>query len=305
MIYALRHETAYAYAQDVDLAAHYLHLLPLELPWQSVLAADITADPGPFCRREGRDCFGNRTLTLFVDRPHARFSATLTARVRVAAPPPPPDADTPPWEEIAALPPDGGAHHAAAEFLYPSPMVHPFPAATDYARADFPPGRPILVALWSLTTRMRREFAFRAGVTEIGTPLPDVLRRREGVCQDFAHLMIAALRGLGLPARYASGYLRTRPPPGQPKRRGADQSHAWVSCWLGPAHGWIDLDPTNGLIIADEHVVLAYGRDYADVSPLAGVILGGGAHTISVAVDLEAVSDEAALPPLPASRSVL
>lgn len=304
MIYTLRHETAYVYAHEVDLAAHYLHLMPLELPWQSVLGADIVADPDPRCRREGRDCFGNRTLTFFVDRPHARFSATLRARVRVGAPPPPAEADTAPWESIAALAAGGAAHHEAAEFLYASPMVQPFQGATDYARPDFAPGRPVLSALWALTVRMRREFAFRAGITEIGTPLPEVLRRREGVCQDFSHLMIASLRGLGLPARYASGYLRTRPPPGQPKRRGADQSHAWVSCWLGPAHGWIDLDPTNGLVVADEHVVLAYGRDYGDVSPLAGVILGGGAHSISVAVDLEPAEADADMPAIPAPRSL-
>ncbi|MBX9699088.1 MAG: transglutaminase family protein, partial [Acetobacteraceae bacterium] len=132
-----------------------------------------------------------------------------------------------------------------------------------------------------------RDFAFRPGVTGIATPVEEVLARRQGVCQDFTHLMIAALRGLGLPARYLSGYLRTRPPAGQARRRGADQSHAWVGAWLGPAAGWVGLDPTNALVVRDEHVVLGWGRDFGDVSPLRGVVLGGGAHALTVAVDLE------------------
>ena len=124
-------------------------------------------------------------------------------------------------------------------------------------------------------------------MTTLATPVGEILERREGVCQDFSHLMICALRGLGLPARYVSGYIRTRPPPGLSRRRGADQSHAWVGCWLGPEHGWTDLDPTNGLVVGDEHVVLAWGRDYGDVTPVRGVILGGGEHSLSVRVDLE------------------
>jgi transglutaminase-like putative cysteine protease len=141
-----------------------------------------------------------------------------------------------------------------------------------------------------LTLRITRDFAFRPGVTEIGTPLTKVLAQRAGVCQDFTLLMIAGLRSMGLPARYASGYIRTRPPPGGTKRAGADQSHAWVSCWLGPTQGWIDFDPTNALVVSDEHVVLAYGRDFSDISPASGVILGGGAQSVHVAVDLAPVA---------------
>jgi transglutaminase-like putative cysteine protease len=136
--------------------------------------------------------------------------------------------------------------------------------------------------------RIRADFVFRAGVTTVTTQIATVLERREGVCQDFTHLMIAALRALGLPARYVSGYVRTRPPPGGIRLMGADQSHAWVAAWLGPAHGWIDLDPTNNMVVRDEHVVLGWGRDYSDVSPLRGVILGGGRHALTVSVDLEA-----------------
>ena len=140
-----------------------------------------------------------------------------------------------------------------------------------------------------LNRRIRAEFAFRPGVTTVNTRVEQVLTQRAGVCQDFTHLMISALRALGLPARYVSGYLRTHPPAGQPARRGADQSHAWVGAWLGPYHGWIDLDPTNNLVVQDEHVVLAWGRDYADISPVRGVILGGGAQTLTVEVDLEQI----------------
>ena len=139
-----------------------------------------------------------------------------------------------------------------------------------------------------LNLRIRREFRFRAGVTNIATPIAEILRRREGVCQDFSHLMLAMLRGLGLPGRYVSGYIRTRPAPGQPRRLGADQSHAWVGAWAGPALGWIDVDPTNGIVVSEEHVVLGWGRDYADVVPLRGVILGGGGQELTVAVELEA-----------------
>ena len=141
--------------------------------------------------------------------------------------------------------------------------------------------------------RIRRDFSFRTGVTTVVTPVSRVLEQRAGVCQDFTHVMIAGLRALGLPARYVSGYLRTRPPPGQPERRGADQSHAWVGAWLGPAHRWVDLDPTNDLVVREEHVVLAWGRDFGDISPVRGVILGGGEHDVAVAVDLDPVPDEA------------
>jgi transglutaminase-like putative cysteine protease len=290
MIYALRHETSYDYTRPVDLSVHMIHLTPLRLPWQQVISCALTADPAPSRLRSERDCFGNTTHWMFLDSPHPKFRAVLEAVVSVNAPPPPAHEATPAWEIVVAAARAGGAYgYEAAEFLGTSTMVKPFADATAYVAQSFSPARPALAGLFDLTLRIRRDFAFRAGVTEIGTPLSQVLAQKAGVCQDFAHLMIAGLRGLGLPARYASGYIRTRPPKHGVRRRGADQSHAWVSCWLGPAHGWIDLDPTNGLIIADEHVVLAYGRDYADISPLAGVILGGGAHRVQVSVDLEPV----------------
>jgi transglutaminase-like putative cysteine protease len=166
-------------------------------------------------------------------------------------------------------------------------MVPAVAETRDYAVKSFPKGRPVLEALCDLNRRIYKEFRFRSGVTTISTPVSQIMKRREGVCQDFSHLMVSALRGLGVPARYNSGYIRTKPPPGQKRRQGADQSHAWVGAWLGPEHGWVDLDPTNGIVVQDEHVLLGWGRDYGDVSPVQGIILGGGVHHLKVAVDLE------------------
>ena len=290
MIYRVRHVTRYAYASPVDLAAHMVHLLPRPLDGQEVQRAAILADPVPERLVEGGDHFGNRVAWLFLDRAHDDFTVTLEAQVAVGFAAPPEAAATPAWEAVAAAAAAGGADGAqAAEFAFGSAMAPADRLAGAFAAPCFPSGRPILEGLLSLNARFRSEFSFRAGVTHLHTTVHDVLRRREGVCQDFSHLMIAALRALGLPARYVSGYLRTRPPPGTARRLGADQSHAWVSAWLGPAHGWVMLDPTNNLVVADEHVVLGWGRDYGDVSPVRGVILGGGEHTLSVSVDLEPV----------------
>ncbi len=285
--YRLRHVTRYVYGGTVDLAAHKLHLRPRPLPGrQRVLDAAVTAAPAEARRREGTDHFGNPVTWLFLDTPHPAFEVAAEAVVEVGFPAPPPAEATLPWEAVAAAARGGAA--GAAEFALGSAMAPAHAGAAAYAAPCFPPARPLLAALLDLNARIRRDFAFRPGVTTLSTPIAEVLARREGVCQDFTHLMIGALRGLGLPARYVSGYLRTRPPPGEARRRGADQSHAWVGCWLGPAHGWVDLDPTNALVVQDEHVVLGWGRDYADVSPVRGVVLGGGAaHSLAVSVDLE------------------
>jgi transglutaminase-like putative cysteine protease len=283
--YRVRHVTSYRYAETVDLACHLLHLSPRALPGQRVLAAHITAAPEPSRVVTREDYFGNAVGWLFLDQPHARFAVTLEAELDVAPPPPPAAAATPAWEAVVAA----AMRTAAAEFVFGSPMAAAEAAAGHYAAESFPPGQPVLAGLLDLTARIRRDFVFRPGATSIATPVVRVLSQRAGVCQDFAHLMIAALRALGLPARYVSGYIRTRPPPGGAARRGADASHAWVGCWLGEEHGWVGLDPTNDLVAQDEHVVLGWGRDFSDVSPLRGIILGGGTHGVSVAVDLEPV----------------
>jgi transglutaminase-like putative cysteine protease len=274
----------------VELGAHFAHLRPRPLPFQSVLSERLVAEPVAARRREGHDYFGNRVIWMFLDRPHADFSVTAESVVEVAFPAPPSAEATPAWEAIAAATHDVG-NWQAAEFRYGSTLAPVSVETKAYAAASFVAGRPVLAALLDLNRRIYKEFRFRPGVTTISTPVQQVVQRREGVCQDFTHVMISALRGFGIPARYASGYIRTRPPPGQVKRQGADQSHAWVSAWMGAEHGWIDLDPTNGIVVKDEHVLLGWGRDFHDVSPLRGVILGGGSHTVTVSVDLEPVPE--------------
>jgi transglutaminase-like putative cysteine protease len=263
--YRVRHSTAYTYRKPVDLASHMLHLSPRAMPHQVIASTTLCSVPEPVRSSEAVDHFGNQVTWLFLDMPHAAFEVTMEAVVDVAFPAPPAPEDTPPWEEVVAAARAGGPAWQASEFVFDSPMVPLEHSAGAYAAKSFPPGRPVLAGVRDLTTRIRA-----------------------GVCQDFTHVMISGLRCLGLPARYVSGYIRTKPPPGQIRRRGADQSHAWVGAWLGPEHGWVDFDPTNDLIVSDEHVVLGWGRDFGDVSPLRGVILGGGKHSLLVSVDLEA-----------------
>jgi transglutaminase-like putative cysteine protease len=282
MLWRVRHVTTYRYAETVDMATHMLHLSPRALPYQRVLETRIGCTPEPARLTEGADHFGNNVTWLSIDRPHDRFEVSAETLVECAFPPPPPPEETPAWETIAAAPCPAGA----AEFTFPSPMLPESAPAREYVLPSFPPGRSILAGLLDLNARIGRDFVFKAGVTGISTPVAQVLAQRAGVCQDFTHLMLNGLRGLGLPARYVSGYIRTRPPPGGVGRRGADQSHAWVSAWLGARHGWVDLDPTNDIVVAEEHVVLGWGRDFSDVSPLRGIILGGGKHWLDVAVDL-------------------
>jgi transglutaminase-like putative cysteine protease len=287
MRYRVRHTTTYIYADSVDLASHLVHLSPRRLAHQTVHHAKLTAVPAPARLTEGKDHFGNRIAWIFFDRPHARFEVTLHAQVDVEFPPAPAPETTPPWEQVAAAAQSGGAAGwQAAEFTFESPMVGADAAAAVYAAVSFPPGRPILAGLLDLNARIKRDFAFKAGVTNVYTQVSKVMSQRAGVCQDFAHVMICGLRALGLPARYTSGYLRTYPAPGSVPRLGADQSHAWVGSWLGPDHGWMDFDPTNDLVVHDEHVVLGWGRDYGDVSPVRGVLLGGRRHTVTAGVDL-------------------
>lgn len=288
MIYRVRHVTRYTYRSPVDLGTHVLHLRPRPLPWQKIMSAAISTDPAPARRRDALDHFGNLATWLFVDRPHPSFEIAAESMVDVRLPDPPAAAETPAWENVAAAARTGGSGAwRAAEFLFESPMVTADADARAYAAQSFAPDRPVLEALLELNQRIHADFRFRAGVTTLATPVSAIVARREGVCQDFTHLMIAALRGLGLPARYVSGYIRTYPQPGMTRRLGADQSHAWVGCWLGAEHGWVDLDPTNGLVVRDEHVVVAWGRDYSDITPIRGMILGGGEHTMSVRVDLQ------------------
>jgi transglutaminase-like putative cysteine protease len=287
MILAVEHVTTYEYASRVELAAHLLHLRPRELPWQRVLDFSLLAHPAPDRERWATDHFGNPTAWLFLDRAHGALEVTTRAVVDVQALAPVRAADTLAWEHVAVAAQRPEAARQIAEFTFGSAMAPIEPGARAYAAPSFPPGRSILSALLDLMSRIGCDFRFDTTVTTVSTPVQRVLELRAGVCQDFAHLMIAGLRSLGLPARYVSGYVRTVPPPGHARLRGADQSHAWVQCWLGPVQGWIDLDPTNDLVVSDGHVWLGWGRDYADVSPIRGILLGGGRHSLRVSVDIE------------------
>jgi transglutaminase-like putative cysteine protease len=286
MIYCLHHATIYEYADPVVLGTHFMHLLPRERPGQVVHEAQLDISPTPDNRRDEMDFFGNHTTSVAVAGMHRQFTVTLSAIVEVSQPAPPLAEETLRWEAIAAYAindPD------VAQYCLPSPLATPGGEIADYAALSFLPGRNILEAVLELNRRIWTDMTYRPGVTNNCTTALHTFSARAGVCQDYAHFMIACLRALGLPGRYVSGYLRTLPPPGQVKRRGADQSHAWVACWLGPDVGWVDFDPTNDLLVRDEHVTLAWGRDFRDVSPLRGIILGGGRHTLRVHVDLDPV----------------
>ncbi len=291
MRYEVVHLTRYAYGAPVDLGYHLLRLVPPATARQRLLAHAIALDPRPEGVGAFTDHFGNAVRHVAIERRHDTFAAELSATVEVAAGAAPPP-DGPPWEEVAAAIRDDGFtdEWAAAEFAYASPLAPDGDAAAHaYCAESFASGRPIVAALLELTARINRDFAYVPGATTISTPVAEVMRMRSGVCQDFAHVMIAGLRALGLPARYVSGYVRTYPPAGGTERRGGDASHAWAAAWCGPALGWIEFDPTNDLVVGEEHIVLAYGRDFSDVSPLRGVLLGGGAHTAEVSVTVKAL----------------
>lgn len=295
MRYRVEHVTRYVYASPVDLATHLVHMQPRPLPHQQIVEASLDISPDPARVYEQTDFFGNPATWIFFDRPHKEFTVTLQATVDVEFPRPPEPDETPPWEDVAqaALMGGPGAWDSAG-FAYESTVAGPDAEATAYAAKSFPAGRPVLAGLLELTARIKKEFTFKSGVTNVSTSVARVMSQRMGVCQDFSNVMIAGLRGLGLPARYVSGYLRTHPPPGMTAHRGADQSHAWVGCWMGPDHGWIDLDPTNNLVVHEEHVVLGWGRGYGDVSPVRGVLLGGGRHSVRATVDLAPAEEETA-----------
>jgi transglutaminase-like putative cysteine protease len=285
MRYAVKHTTRYHYGAPVDLGYHLLRLVPPTTARQRLVEHAIAISPRPERLGAFLDHFGNAVRHVAIERRHDAFAAELSAVVDVEPAGAPP-AEGPAWDAIAASLRDDGlpAETGAAEFAYPSPLVPRDAAARAYCADALAPRRPIVPAVAEIMGRIKRDFAYVPGATTVTTPVAEVMQRRRGVCQDFAHAMLAGLRAHGLPARYVSGYIRTRPAPGAAARRGGDASHAWVGVWCGPELGWIEFDPTNDLVVGEEHIVLAYGRDFSDVSPLRGVILGGGAHTVEVSV---------------------
>lgn len=287
MIFDLRVVTISTYDGDVPFARHVLRLKPADGPGQKMLDFAIDIEPPSAQLTEGVDFFGNADTSVAVSETHQRFIARVRARVDVRARPTP-VVETP-WEDVAscALASRDLSPRAPAHFLFPSRMVGVPDSIRAYAQESFAPGRAILDAVLEFNARLHKDIAYDAEATDVSTLPEDAFRLRRGVCQDYAHIMISGLRALGLPAAYVSGFIRTLPPPGQPRREGADSMHAWVNVWLGPEHGWIGLDPTNALIVGEEHVIVAIGRDYADVAPLDGVIVTAGAQrAVDIAVDL-------------------
>ena len=288
MIYALRHRTTYSYGDSVSFARCVLRLTPRSSATQTVLESSIKVSPRPSLRQERIGPFGAETVTVMVDKPHDTLVIDARSRIDVHTPPPPDAGSSTPWEEArdrAFENRDIGPQGPAA-YLYPTPRTPLVPRITDYARESLAPGRPIVAAVAELMTRVYKDFRYDPGATEVSTPVWQAFDARHGVCQDFAQIMITGLRGLGVPTAYVSGYLRTIPPEGRPRLEGADATHAWISVWCGEDTGWIGFDPTNDILAADDHIVLAIGRDYADVAPIDGVILAPGAQTLTVEVDV-------------------
>lgn len=281
------HTTTYRYRSTVAVAHHLLRLTPRRLPRQLRLEHAIELDPPPADTSRHFDYFGNEVQFVTLEGAHRQLRITAHSEVAVGPAYVPDPAETPAWEAVAqACTSDPSlATLEAAEFRFGSPLVPVNPAFARYAAPCFPPGRPLLAAVLDLTAQIHRDFQFDTEATTIATPPARVLELRRGVCQDFAHVEIACLRTLGLPARYVSGYLETVPPPGQAKLLGADASHAWIACFC-PGLGWVDVDPTNNLLPSLQHITLGWGRDYADVAPIHGVLAGGDEHTLEVAVDV-------------------
>ncbi|MFI5000780.1 MAG: transglutaminase domain-containing protein [Reyranellales bacterium] len=288
MRYQLSHRTSYSYASSVDSAHHIAHLRAREFPGQKVTSMGIVTHPEPALAVQHLDHFGNHIDVYRIDQPHQRFDIEVQAVVDVHFPDPPAAAATPRWEDICAALNGGGfpVPVEASEFVYESPLVPFDKALGDYGAKSFTPGRPILEAARELASRIKADFEYRPGATDISTPLAEVFAGKSGVCQDFAHVMIAALRAHGLAAGYVSGYIRTVHSREEIALRGSDASHAWAAVWCGEAAGWVHLDPTNDLVASEDHVAVAWGRDFSDVSPLRGVILGGDVHTYGVEVTL-------------------
>lgn len=287
--YRVKHETLYQYSAEVVHAHHLLHLVPRAMEHQACSDQSIRITPEPSGNEDAIDAFGNPLQRLEFNRPHQQLAVLSELNVEVGerrVGPAPSEA----WERVrnrllyTARPP-GSEHLEALRYRVESPYVRIKQLFTEYASDCFPAGRPLLAAADALMLKLYREMKYTPGVTDISTPLLHVLRDKRGVCQDYAHLMIACLRARGLAARYVSGYLRTTPAPGAPQLIGADASHAWVSVFCPPL-GWVEFDPTNGIRAGLDHIAIAWGRDFGDVSPLRGVILGGGSHTLTVKVSV-------------------
>jgi len=288
MDYRVTHRTIYDYSEGVTVSHHAARLTPVTSPTQRTSNFSLSISPMPAVRMDSRDYFGNQVCFFAIQEIHRELEVVVKSEVTVDAVTIPLLAVSPPWEEVADRfrDPVSPADVVPYEFCLESPLLHLTSEYADYARQSFAPGTPMLVGARDLMRRIRDDFRYDTVATTTATPLEEVWRKRHGVCQDFAHMGIACLRSLGLPARYVSGYIRTYPAAGKPRLVGADASHAWFSVYC-PKTGWLDFDPTNDVIPIDEHITVAVGRDFSEVSPLSGILTGGGEHEVRVSVDVE------------------
>lgn len=288
MEYQVIHTTEYTYFQPVSNCNNIARLLLRDTTGQRCTKTIITIEPKPDISREFEDFFGNKTMYFSIQQEHKKLRVTVkslleknkTANNHTIT------ENNTAWETIPGqLTPAVNENLMAKQFIYPSYYTPLSQDIVQYAKRSFMPGISMLAAAKDLTKRIFTDFAFTQGFTNIATPLSEVMRSRKGVCQDFAHLAIACVRSMGLPARYVSGYIETLPPPGKEKLFGADASHAWFSVYI-PGTGWVDFDPTNNVMPADQHITIGWGRDYADIAPLKGVVVSSGSHQLSVSVDV-------------------
>ena len=289
MRYVIIHKTGYRYSAPASLSQNELFLRPRQTVLQNVVESSISIFPEPQYQHRRTDYYGNTVDVFMIQHPHDELEITASSVVETNIPVLPFQPKTAPWEEVArrlairSQPAD----LEASQFVFASPMVSLSSEVLAYARPSFSPGTPLLVGAFDLMHRIFTEFVYDRTASNVDTTVERVLANRKGVCQDFAHLAISCLRALGIAARYVSGYLETIPPPGKTKVFGADASHAWVSVFL-PDFGWVDFDPTNNQMVNERYITLAWGRDYGDVAPVKGVVMGGGTHRLSVMVDVAA-----------------
>jgi transglutaminase-like putative cysteine protease len=288
VIYDIRHVTTYAYESPVSFARCSLRLEPKSGDGQHLVSHAVDIRPRPADRTIRHDFFGTHTESILIETPHRHLRIDSRSRVSVSRHAPARTAESPEWESVreVAFEATSLGPSSPVGYVFASPLVPVQRPVTAYASASFSHGGGILAGAVDLMHRIRTDFKYDPKATVISTPLNEVFEKRHGVCQDFAHVMIAGLRGLGLPAAYVSGYLRTIPPPGKPRLQGADATHAWVSLWCGVEIGWVGFDPTNDVLVENDHIVLAVGRDFSDVSPVDGIIVGSRKQKLGVAVDV-------------------
>ncbi|MCE2947674.1 MAG: transglutaminase N-terminal domain-containing protein [bacterium] len=298
MNYRISHRTEYHYAEPVDTGYNEARLLPRVVPRQVATAAALVIDPPPSDYRERLDYFGNRVASFSIDEPHRALTVTANSEVTVEPRSGRLDLfEGESWETSRGILMQSSDAEAllARDFALDSPLVAAQPGLAGYAAPSFPRGRSLLESVHDLMERIHREFRYDPEFTTLSTPLAQVLEHRRGVCQDFAHLAIGCIRSQGLAARYVSGYIETLPPPGKARLVGADASHAWFSVFV-PGGGWVDFDPTNNQVPETQHITVAWGRDYSDVTPLKGIIFGGGKMSMKVSVDVLNLDTAAASP---------